>query len=98
MASNEEKFGQPGMDRWLDAALRARLGAEPRAGLEERVLARIASRPARAQFQWWSAVSAAATILFFAAALLMWMTSKPRSNVAAGQQPENHSAAPVARQ
>jgi hypothetical protein len=38
---------QKNFDQWLDSALRTRVDAEPRTGLEERVLARLASQPER---------------------------------------------------
>ena len=96
MASNEEKNGQPEMERWLDAALQARVDAEPREGLEERVLARLASEPPRQSLAWWPMVSAVAAMVILALALILWMRSSSESEVAnQTQRPVNHSTSSV---
>jgi len=92
MESNGDKIGQPDMQRWLDAALRARVDAEPRAGLEERVLARLRSESERRRFSWWPVMSAVAAILTLAVTLALLRTSRPDPNVASGsQEPAKHS-------
>ena len=53
------------LDRWLDEALRDYANIEPRAGLENRTLARVASEK-RVAVRWWAfAMSLAALALVF---------------------------------
>lgn len=75
-------------EQWVDELLRARAGAEPRAGLEERVLARIASEPRRRAFVLWP-LAAMAALVVIAIALIVLHTERPKQNLA-GQtaQPE----------
>lgn len=54
---------QKNFDQWLDSALHARVNAEPRMGLEERVLARVASEPERARVSLWPLFAFAAAML-----------------------------------
>jgi hypothetical protein len=74
-------------DRRLEALLRARAG-EPRAGLEERVLARIASEPKRRVFTLWP-FAAVAAVIVVAIALIVLHSEMPKQHLA-GQisQPE----------
>ena len=58
-------------DRWLDSALKARIEAEPRMGLEERVLARLAAQPEPKPFTLWPVLMAAAALLVIAVALVI---------------------------
>jgi hypothetical protein len=65
------------LDRWMDAALRARADVEPRMGLEERVLARLATEPPSKVRAWrWPALVGAAAILAIALALLFSHSSR----------------------
>jgi hypothetical protein len=59
---------------WLDTALRARVDAEPRAGLEDRVLARLTSEPPRKALAWWPMAAAVTALILFAVA---WMMMRP---------------------
>jgi hypothetical protein len=56
------------IDHWLDRALRDRANVEPRSGLEERVLARLASRPLQ-RFAWWQTWAIVAAVLIVAVTL-----------------------------
>jgi len=59
------------IDQWLDAALKARIDAEPRMGLEERVLARLAAEPQRKVLTWWRpALAGVAAIVAIALVLV----------------------------
>lgn len=73
MDAENNQIPRPDFDRWLDAALRARVEAEPSPGLERRVLARLAIKPTRTHFVWWpklATAAAAVTVIAIAAALL----------------------------
>jgi len=59
------------VDRWLEAALHARNHAEPRMGLEDRVLARLSSAGERTSFLRWPLFAAFAAVLAIASALLV---------------------------
>src|SRR5690349_23910296 len=54
---------QENFDQWLDSALRARVNAEPRLRLEERVLARLASQPERTRVNLLPLFAFAAAVL-----------------------------------
>jgi len=65
------------LDHWIDAALLARAAVEPRIGLEERVLARLATEPPSQMWAWrWPALVGAAAILAIALALLFSHSSR----------------------
>lgn len=73
---------QKNFDQWLDSALRARVDAKPRLGLEERVLARLASQPQHT-FGWWPLLAmASAAVLAIAIAIAVLRPSQPRSTMA----------------
>ena len=61
------------LDRWLDGALQQYGNAEPRAGLEHRILANLesADKRARVDRRWWWALAAAAVMVCIAVAV--WM-------------------------
>lgn len=81
----ERNSGHENFDRWLDAALRARVDGEPRMGLEARVLARLATeRPSAKEFAWWPMMSAAAAALVISAALVVTYTFRHNHEIAAG--------------
>jgi len=73
------------IDRWLNFALRERASAEPRSGLEERVLARLAAEP-QPRAAWWP-VMAAATAVLVIAATLATMHLGSRERIIANAQP-----------
>jgi len=65
------------LDRWLDSALNEQGKAEPRAGLEARVLANLAAMPTEhlAARNWWPlAVSTAIAV----ASLALWLAQDGR--------------------
>jgi hypothetical protein len=62
---------QRNFDQWLDSALQARLSAEPRLGIEERVLARLVLQPQRT-FDWRPLLAmASAAVLAIAIAIAL---------------------------
>ncbi len=69
-------------DRRLEALLRARADAEPRAGLEERVLARIASEPPRRVFALWPTFAAVAALVVIAIVLIVPHSETPKQHLA----------------
>lgn len=64
------KNQNPKLD-WLDYALRARADAEPRGGLEQRVLARLASEPIESSFAWWKLMTTAVAVIVIAVLLIV---------------------------
>lgn len=71
-------------DGWLDRALHARNDAEPRMGLEDRVLARLASEPRRAAFLLWPSLAALAAALVIASALLVFHGRRSETSISNG--------------
>lgn len=91
----ENRSDQPkNFEQWLDSALRARLNVEPRIGLEERVLARLASKP-RARSVWWPAMAmTGAVVAAIAIALALQRPTQPQRIVVNGlAHPATASAA-----
>jgi hypothetical protein len=88
---NDSQTERDGLDCALDAALAKYSAVEPRAGLEQRVLARLRSRheaiPTRSWWQW-SAVGTLAVLLVIVAALA-WKWSEPAKMVT-----QRHPSAP----
>ena len=87
MDDNNAKNPDRNTERWLDAALSARMGAqaEPQPGLEERVLARLATEPKRNPVLTWRlAFAAVAAAVLISAALLLVRTSAPEKPSSAG--------------
>lgn len=76
--SNQQK----NFDQWLDSALHARMDAEPRMGLEERVLTRLASEPQRTRVSWWPLFAFATAALAIAVALTLLRPSQPKGAIA----------------
>lgn len=73
---------QNNFDKWLDSALRARMDAEPRIGLEERVLERLASEP-QCRFTLWPAMAmAAAAMVVIAIMLVLLRPTQPDGAIA----------------
>ena len=73
------------IDRWLDSALRERANAEPRGGLEERVLTRLAAEPAK-RMAWWPVTAAVAAVVVIAIALVVIFPRRQERIVGNGQQ------------
>ena len=74
------------LDRWLDIALRERANAEPRGGLEQRVLARLASdRPKK--FARWLVWAAAVATLVITFALAVLHPRRQEPTMASRQEP-----------
>ena len=72
------------LDRWLDSAFRQYGNAEPRPGLEQRVLANVNRQQEQIAPRWWWALAASGAV---AAILLLWLAIAPQhpkhqSNVA----------------
>ena len=84
-----ENLNAAALDRELDAALAKFTTAEPRTGLEDRILAnlRIEQKRATERSWWrWPAVAALAAIIVVTA-FLAWRSQKPPQTVAAQHQP-----------
>ena len=75
------------MDRWLDRALGERANAEPRNGLEARVLARLAAEPPN-RLAWWPVMAPVAAVVVIAIAL---GAMYPREKQQVWQQPRRPS-------
>jgi len=88
MTENNEQHDDRYLDDLLDSALAQYAQAEPRPGLEGRLLARLRSEPKPASFAWrWLPVAAAATVVL-AAALYFAGSRAPRPpEVAVQPQP-----------
>ena len=63
MDAENRSAQQNNFDHWLDLALQARVNAEPRVGIEERVLVRLASEPERKVWRPVVAVAGAAVVV-----------------------------------
>jgi hypothetical protein len=87
MDAENAKPQPPEFDRWLDTALRARANAEPRSGLEDRVLARLRAESPRKHFALWPLLSAMATVFVIAVALVILHSRQQQRTVAVRQQP-----------
>jgi hypothetical protein len=78
------------LDRELDAALAQFSAAEPRAGLEDRVLANLRIERGRApEPSWWRwpALAAVAAVLLVTASLL-WKSAKPKPDITVQHPPK----------
>jgi hypothetical protein len=90
------------LDRWLDDALRGYSDVEPRAGLEQRILANLDARQRDRRPWWqWALVPAAVAVAISAAVLLIERTrpmhpSPPVARVAP-KAPAKPAVRPVAR-
>jgi hypothetical protein len=73
-------------NRWLDAALQVRLD-EPRAGLEQRVLARLRAEPLQKTFVWWPALAVVAAALLISVALVLVHAPQKGTQTAQKQLP-----------
>src|SRR5262249_26271308 len=86
MGAENRKPESEDLDRWLDLALRERANAEPRAGLEDRVLARLATEPPRTII-WWPAVAAVAVLLVVVITFVMIHPRRPEPIITNKQYP-----------
>jgi len=86
MDAKNRRHESEDLDRWLDLALQERANAEPRSGLEERVLARLATEPPKRQFVWWQ-VWAAVAAIFVIALTLTLIYPRHQDQVANQQSP-----------
>ena len=80
---NNRNLNDDAFDRELDAALTKFAAVEPRAGLEERVLANLRTERARAaEHSWWRWPAAAALAAVIVVALsVAWRSGKPVQNI-----------------
>jgi hypothetical protein len=85
MDADNRKLQPQEFDRWLDAALLAGANAEPRIGLEERVLGRLRAEPPRKRFAWWPVLTAVTAVFVIAVALVI-MHSRPHQRTVADLQ------------
>ena len=92
--SFEESPGRDDLDRTLDAALAKYSSVEPRAGLEQRVMANLKTQPAvESAHIWWRwALSAGAFAVLCIAAALWWNASRHPNSAAPDQAEQTHSA------
>ena len=99
MGNNKPRIPDENREQWLDAALSARMGAmaEPRSGLEERILARLASEAKpKPTYGWALAFIGVAAAMLIAAALLIVRPRAPEiPSVARIGQPAISNPAPV---
>ena len=99
MANNKPQDPDRNAEQWLDDALSARMGAtaEPRPGIEERVLARLAKEPERKATYWWALafIGVAAVILIAAAVLIVRPRAPESPSVARAGRPVVSNPAPV---
>jgi hypothetical protein len=84
MANNEHTGNDPekqesgDLDRSLDAALAKYASAEPRAGLEERILANLRAADAAAKHRsWWTWGFAALAAVILVAGMIAWRSARP---------------------
>ena len=85
MNPEERMPTQEHLDRWLDMALRARADVEPRLGLENRVLARLAADSQRSRSAWW-ALPVTTAVALVITALLVGLYHRPPARTVADEQ------------
>jgi hypothetical protein len=89
-AMNKTDMQNDALDRELDVALAQFAAAEPRAGLEDRVLANLRLEEGRAPERslWrWPALSALAAVLLVTVSL-MWRSAKPKPDITVQAPPK----------
>lgn len=84
------------LDRLLDSALRGYSAAEPRPGLEQRVIASLRSAPEESRFGWLSWAAVAAACLAVVAAVLIAYRPSPQPGIANKVPQASVAAPPVA--
>jgi hypothetical protein len=87
----DAKNQNPKLD-WLDTALRARIDAEPRAGLEERILAQLATKAVERSFPLWKTVGAAVALIVIAITLVVLHRDERKSHMAVGANESPNSS------
>src|SRR5437016_5169817 len=97
MDAENRRPQQEEFDSWLDTALGARANAEPRPGLEDRVLTRLAAEPERTKLAWWPAMTAVAAVFVIAIALLI-MRSGDQAKPIAKRGENSTTSQPVGHQ
>ncbi len=80
------------LDQWLDGALARYSDVEPRAGLEQRILANLRTQPQRRPWWQWAWIPVAAAVLI--AAGVLWMT--PGTRPSPGAPPSRAGGLPLA--
>jgi hypothetical protein len=81
---NQQDLENDMLDRELDAALAKFAAAEPRTGLEERILANLRAEPELpAERSWWRWPVLAALAVIVVAVSVTWRSGKPVQNIAA---------------
>jgi hypothetical protein len=88
-ATNNQDLDRSGLDRELDAALAKLVAVEPRAGLEDRILANLRANrePAAGHLEWrWPAIAALAAVIVVAI-FVAWKAGKPVQNITIQQPP-----------
>jgi hypothetical protein len=75
--NRELKVGRDDIDRALDVALTKYAAVEPRAGLEDRILAHLQTKPEPSRLWHWSAAAACAVAVVILAALASRWSAKP---------------------
>lgn len=90
----KENEDRDDLDRALDAALAKYSAVEPRAGLEQRIMANLKAQPAveSAHARWHWALSAGAFAVLCIAAALWWNASRHPNSAAPDQAKQTHSA------
>lgn len=91
MDTEHKNPGPEKFDRWLDAALRAGTDAEPRMGLEDRVLARLATERPRSTFSWMPLLAAVAAVVAVSVALIIAYSSRRSGQITAVAPPSIQS-------
>jgi hypothetical protein len=90
MDAEQKNLEKGNLDRWLDAALRARADAEPRMGLEDRLLARLATEHPRPTFSWMPLLAAAVVVIAVSAALILTYANGQKPRIAKVVPPVAH--------
>ncbi len=86
---NRRPLNDTALDRELDAALAKFATVEPRAGLEERILASLSAQQVPSAQAWWRwpALVVSAAVMLVAAVSLVWRSAKPAPDAANHQPP-----------
>jgi len=99
----EKNFETDSLDRQIDAALKQYVAAEPRSGLEERILANLRTESTKSVgWNWrnWLAIAALSTAVLVVAIFLAWNLGNPTDAIVAHHSPTavtNSAAAQVVK-